>query len=143
MPKEATPSMSKVPDVRSDELAVLPDDHLLVALACLASSKRGLTRIHRRLIAEPSLAKFAPTLAKLQRSTRRLHTDDSAAARAEILRRTEMALVDLGELCTPEELWAGSMTPHVIANLGNDAAAATPAQRRREKRRDNAFWAKN
>ncbi|OZD57587.1 hypothetical protein CH263_25695 [Rhodococcus sp. 06-1059B-a] len=106
--------MDTVPRIRSAKPAVaLPDDHLLVALAHIAASSRGLSKAHRRTLAAPAMRRYTPIIEKLHDDTRDLRSTPQGCDRADWL--CGIALHDLATACTQADRLAGAMRPRMAA----------------------------
>ncbi|MFC7450870.1 hypothetical protein [Rhodococcus daqingensis] len=105
------PDPNKVPRIVSSPLPQLPEDHPLVALVYLAASVRGLGAEHRRILAQPEMSMFAPTLARLHRRAHAIHAQGGAAAPQQLQTLVDIALIDLAELPTRQELRTLRATP--------------------------------
>ncbi|WP_255026189.1 hypothetical protein [Rhodococcus sp. GA1] len=101
---ERRPLMSKVPRVAGGYLSPpLPDNHVLVWLARAAASRTGFTAGHHQVLTDPTLAKFRDTLERLHRNARGIHAKHDAPADDRLAWLIDAALVDLTDLCTPQE----------------------------------------
>jgi len=110
--------------IRSAPLPELPDEHPLRTLAYIAASPRGLDLGHRAWLAQPQMARFAPTLANLHRRAHAIHRQGGAAAPEQIQTITDIAIADLTDVATRSELKTGRILaatpspspPHLSAN---------------------------
>lgn len=105
------PSMDRVPSVKTVPLVELPDDHLLVALAHIASSRKGLTGRNAALLSLAPMLRYADVLRKLQEDTRGLHSTEGGREKVRIL--CDIAILDLGELCTFGDREAGRLLERI------------------------------
>lgn len=110
-PPENRPNMDRIPRIKSAPLNELPEDHLLVALAFIAASRKGLTGRNAALLELAPMLRYADVLTKLQADTRGLHTNEGGKERARQL--TDIAILDLGELCTIGDRDAGRLLDRI------------------------------
>nr|WP_141216047.1 MULTISPECIES: hypothetical protein [unclassified Rhodococcus (in: high G+C Gram-positive bacteria)] len=116
-PPENRPRLDRIPRVKSAPLAELPDDHLLIALAHIASSSKGLHGKYAGMMGLGPMLRYAPTLEKLQADTRGLHKTEGG--RAEARRLADAAIVDLAQLCTPGDAEAGRLLARIAQRRRN------------------------
>lgn len=103
--------MDRVPRIKGARLTELPDDHLLVALAFIAASRKGLTGKYAGMMGLGPMLRYAPVLQKLQEDTRGLHVNEGGREKARQL--TDIAILDLGELCTIGDRDAGRLLDRI------------------------------
>lgn len=108
---EARPNLDRVPRIKGRPLFELPDDHLLRALAYIASSRKGLTGKYATTTTLPPMHRYADALHKLQADTRGLHTTAAGRDRARVL--ADIAIVELGDLCTNADRDAGRLRARI------------------------------
>lgn len=110
-PPENRPNLDRVPRIKSAPLVELPDDHLLVALAHIASSSKGLTGRNAALLQLAPMLRYADVLQKLQEDTRGLHTNRGGREKARIL--CDIAILDLAQLCSVGDRDAGRLLDRI------------------------------
>lgn len=116
-PPENRPNLDRIPRIKSAPLNELPEDHLLVALAHIASSSKGLHGKYAGMMGLGPMLRYAPILEKLQADTRNLHKTEGG--RAEAHRLADAAIVDLAQLCTPGDADAGRLLGRIAQRRRN------------------------